>query len=442
MMSMVEYKEMYANKKQTPEDIAQQIISGDVCACPVALSEPRALIKAIAQRAKNGELERVQHHTTFPQYQSPLYDDTETDGRFDGVLWFVGAPARQAVNEGRADIMPCYFGDVPTLWREYVHLDVFYATVSPMDKHGYFSFGLSAAEAMSQFESASRRFLEVNPNMPRTFGSALIHISQVDALYENTEEILTLEESKGSESKDIVSSSIGNFVAEAIPTEATLQLGWGNVPNAVGMALKGKRHLGIHSELFTDSMLALIECGAVDNSRKNIDRYKSVATFAMGSRRLYDYIDDNPAVSMRCVDYVNDPAVIAQNDRMVSVNAGLEVDFFGQVAAETLSGRPYSSTGGQVDFVRGAQMSRNGISFITMPSTAAGGTISRITPRLGEGTIVTTSKNDVDCVVTEFGIARLKGRSLSQRAKSLIDIAHPKFRDELIYKAKKQNIIV
>lgn len=440
---MSRFEALYQQKKMSPEELAGRIQSGDVCACPTALAEPRAIVRAIAQRAKvDKSLQRVQHHTTFPQYASMVYDEVDLAGSYEGVLWFVSACSRPAVLEGRADMMPCFFHDIPNLWRNEVKADVFYATVSPMDKHGYFSFGLSAAESMAQLERAERCFLEVNPNMPRTFGNTLVHISRVDGLCESNEEILTFPELKSKHDLDEVSLTIGNYVADEIPNGATLQLGWGNVPNAVGLALMDKRDLGLHTELFTDSMMTLIECGAVNNSAKKINRFKSVATFALGSRRVYDYMDDNPSVEMHGVDYVNDPAVIAANDNMISVNAGLEVDFFGQVAAETLNGRPFSSTGGQVDFVRGAQMSKGGKSFISMPSTAKGGKFSRITPFLSAGTVVTTSKNDVDSIVTEYGIARLKGKTWGQRAKALIAIAHPKFREELTFEAKKQNIMI
>jgi acyl-CoA hydrolase len=241
---------------------------------------------------------------------------------------------------------------------------------------------------------------------------------------------------------DEVSLRIGKLIADEVEDGSTLQLGWGNVPSAVGRALADKRDLGIHTELFTDGMLDLIECGAVNNSRKNIDRYKNIMAFALGSRKLYDFMDDNQSVEIRSVDYVNDPSVIARNDKVISVNAGLEIDFLGQVSAETLGGRPYSSTGGQVDFVRGAQMSPGGRSFITMPSTAQKGELSRINPVLARGSVVTTSKNDVDCVVTEYGMARLKGKTWSQRAKALIAVAHPKFREALLFEGRKMNVII
>ncbi|MEG2422003.1 MAG: acetyl-CoA hydrolase/transferase C-terminal domain-containing protein, partial [Oscillospiraceae bacterium] len=240
---------------------------------------------------------------------------------------------------------------------------------------------------------------------------------------------------------DEVSSKIGSIIAERICDGATIQLGIGSIPNAVGLALLEKHHLGIHTEMFTDSMVQLMKSGAVDNSKKPIHRGRSVTTFAMGNAEMYEYLHDNPAIEMLPVDHVNDPAVISQHPNFVSINAALEVDFYGQVCAESLGSRHISGTGGQVDYVRGATQSQGGMSFIAFPSTAKNGTVSKIAPTLTPGAIVTTGKNDVDHVVTEYGIAKLRGQPLSQRVKNLIAIAHPDFRDELTFAAKKQFIL-
>ena len=241
---------------------------------------------------------------------------------------------------------------------------------------------------------------------------------------------------------DEVSKTIGGLIAERIPDGACLQLGIGAIPDATGMALKAKHDLGIHTEMFTDSMVELIECGAVNNSKKQIHRGKTVTTFAFGSQRIYDYIDDNPAVEILPVEYVNDPDVICQNDNMISINAAVEVDLFGQVCAESVGTKHMSGSGGQIDYVRGACQSRGGKSFIAFTSTAKGGTISKIKPILTPGAVVTTSKNDVDYIVTEYGVAHLRGRSLGERARQLIAIAHPDFRDELTFEAKKRGIMI
>ena len=240
---------------------------------------------------------------------------------------------------------------------------------------------------------------------------------------------------------DPVSETIGNIIAEQIPDGACIQLGIGAIPDATGMALKSKHDLGIHTELFTDSMVELIECGAVNNSRKQIHRGQTVTTFAYGSQRIYDYIDDNPAIAILPVDYVNDPAVICQNDNMISINSAIEVDLFGQVCAESIGTKHMSGSGGQIDFVRGACQSKGGKSFIAFASTTKG-TISKICASLTPGAVCTTSKNDVDYVVTEYGIAHLRGQSLASRARQLISIAHPDFRDELLFEAKKRGIMV
>ena len=435
----MDYVSLYQKLKMTPEEIAEQVAPGFACASPSALSVSKTIICAIAARAKRGELSGVTHHFTFPQSALPIFDDPELAGRYTPVLWFIGGVSRKAVLEGRAEIMPAYYKDFPELWRKKVPLDVLCVTVSPMDKHGYFSLGLTGGETLAQLERAKLVFAEVNPNMPRTVGGTLIHISQLNGLCESEEPLPCMPPQPET---DDVSRKIGLMIAQEIPDGATLQLGVGTVPDVVGEALQDKRDLGIHSELFTDSMAKLIVCGAVTNSRKKLDRYRSVATFAFGTKKLYDFLDDNPAVMFKNVDYVNDPAIIAQNPKVISVNSCLEVDLYGQVSSETMNMRPYSGTGGQVDFVRGATASEGGCSYIAMPSTAKQGTISRISLYLKPGSVVTTSKNDVDCIVTEYGIARLRGRTLSQRAKELIAIAHPKFREELLWQAKKCNFVL
>ena len=307
-----------------------------------------------------------------------------------------------------------------------------------MDKHGYFSLGAVNSYAPAMIDKAKHLFVEVNENTPRAVCGAQLHISQISGLVENTVELPPLPPPK----LDEVSITIGNLIAEQISDGACIQLGIGAIPDAVGMALKNKHDLGIHTEMFTSSMVDLIECGAVNNSKKQIHRGISVTTFAFGAKKIYDYIDDNPAIAIMPVDYVNDPEVICRNDNVVSINAALEVDLFGQVCAESIGTRLMSGSGGQVDYVRGACQSRGGKSFIAFTSTAKGGTISKIKPMLTEGAVVTTSKNDVDYIVTEYGIAHLRGETMSSRVKQLISIAHPAFRDELRFDAKKRGILI
>jgi len=306
-----------------------------------------------------------------------------------------------------------------------------------MDKHGYF-ITCNSSCSYAQSQKAKRIFIEVNRNMPRSHSSSFIHISQVTALCENHIPIPSLDTIQ----EDPLNKKIGEIIASEIPNGATIQLGIVTIPNAGGMHLKDKRNLGIHTEMFTDSMVDLLECGAADNSKKPIHAGRSVATFAYGTRRMYDFIDDNPSIEMLPVDYVNDPEVISRHPFMISVNAAVEVDFMGQVCAESVGSRHISGTGGQVDFVRGAIQSKGGKSFIAFTSTAQNGEVSRICPVLKSGAFVTTSKNDVDYIVTEYGIAKLRGKSVYQRAKALISIAHPKFRDQLTFEARGLNIIV
>ena len=428
---------MFRQKRTTPAGIAAQIKSGDVCCCTSALGEPEAIMNALADRAIAGELTGVQHHMLLP-CRKWRYLEPDMAGKITFVSWFTSANARKAVKEGRADFMPNFYYEVPRFWRELVKPDVFYAMVSPMDKHGYFSFGVGASEGRAQMCRAAKIFLEVNPRMPRVLGDNFVHISEVDALCESSNALPTLPDAPLGE-KDL---KIGAYVAERISDGATIQLGIGSIPNAVGKNLVDKKDLGIHSEMFTDSMVDLIECGAVTNRTKNSDIGKSVASFAVGSQRMYDFLDDNPGILFAPVSYVNDPRVISQNNDMISINACLQLDLVGQVCSESVGPTNISGTGGQLDFVRGANWSKGGHTFICTYSTAKDDTMSSIVPTLAPGAHVSTPKGDVDCIVTEYGIASLKGKTASQRAKALIEIAHPKFREELTQAAKKMNLMI
>lgn len=434
---MSPYEVQYQEKRTSAEQIALRLRNGQHVWTDITLSQPKAILDAIGARAARGDIPEVVLNTTLDVYPMP-YLGPEASGGLKTVTLFCGGETRKAVNNGYADILPGYYRDFPSIIRDKRQVDVFCAAVSPMDKHGYFSMSTVSSYSEALLEKADLIFLEVNENLPRSLSAPAIHISRVAGLCEHTIPLICLPSAK----PDGVSRTIGGLIAEEIPNGATLQLGIGAIPDAVGFALKDKRGLGLHTEMFTDSMVELIECGAADNSRKPIHRGRSVAAFAFGSQRIYDYIDDNRAIELLPVDYVNEPSVIARHPNFVSVNAALEVDFFGQVSAESVGTRVVSGTGGQSDFVRGAVLSPGGQSFIAFPSTAKQGTISKIVPTLTPGAVVTTSKNDVDNVVTEYGIARLRGRTLSQRVKALIAIAHPRFRDELTFAAKKQNILI
>jgi acyl-CoA hydrolase len=395
-------------------------------------------MNAIADHVRESDIHGLKVHLMLDGYPFPFLADDSLDGKMNGVSWFSGGGLRKAVNGGYGDIIPNYYRDIPKYIRGMYDYDVFCVQVSPMDKHGYFSLATVSSYSPAMIEKARRIFLEVNPQQPRAVCGAQIHISQVDGLVEVSYALPVLPPTK----QDAVSEQIGGLIAERIEDGSCIQLGIGAIPDAVGAALTAKHDLGIHTEMFTDSMVELIECGAVNNSRKQIHRGQSVTTFAFGSQRIYDFIDDNPGIAVLPVDYVNDPNVICQNDNMISINAALEVDLWGQVCAESVGTRHMSGTGGQVDYVRGATQSKGGKSFIAFSSTTKNDTISKIKSTLTPGAVVTTSKNDVDYIVTEYGVAHLRGEPLSSRARQLIAIAHPDFRDELIFEAKKRGILL
>ena len=431
----MDYLEQYASKHRTADQLAAMLESGWSCATDAAAAIPAGILEAVGRRAEAGELRDMRFHGLLDLRPSAQFAYPEA---ITPVSWFSGKIAKAAVARGEADIMPCYYRDMPSLYRDYVPVDAFLIVVSPMDEDGYFSAGVTGSYTGTLFERARRIFLEVNENMPRGVTSPRVHISRVTALCENDAPLPLTPPAQ----LDEVSRAIGGYIAEEVPDGATIQLGIGAIPEAVGLALKDKHDLGIHTELLPDCMMELIECGAVTNARKPIHRGKTVATFTFGSERLYRYVHENPAVEILPVDYVNDPAVIAQHPSFISVNGGLEVDFYGQVCAESLGTKHVSGTGGQSDYVRGAVMSPGGKSFIAFPSTAAGGTVSRIRPTLSPGALVSTSKNDVDFIATEYGLAKLRGKTLSQRTKALIAIAHPQFREELTAQAKAMNILI
>lgn len=435
---MNKFQEMYQAKRKSPEEVAMYVKSGDVCACPTGLEEPTAICEAVAARAMRGELTGVVHHATLSVKGGPFMKP-ELKGKYDYVSWFTGGPGRKGIQEGIHTYIPNNYSTIPGLWRDVQpRLDVFYAEVSPMDKHGYFSCPMAGAEVVAMREKASIILLDVNDQMPRVMGDCLIHISQVTALCESSRPLLVLNNPPLSDDD----KKIGQMIADEVCDGATLQLGIGDIPNAVGVLLKDKKDLGLHTEMFTDSMVDLLECGAVTNMKKPIHVGKTVATLAWGSKKMYDFMDDNPAFEMYPVSYINNPAVIAQHDNFVSVNSCVEVDLFGQICSESIGTKHYSGSGGQLDFVRGANMSKGGKGFIAMLSTTKGGTISKIKPILTPGSIVTTPRNEVDFLVTENGIVRLKGQTASQRAKMIISLAAPQFREELEYEAKKMNLII
>ncbi len=425
------FVEEYSQKLCSPAEAAAAVKSGEFLVFPICAGEPILFTKALAARQQSleGVTINQQHHVCADYFteESPKHIKVNS--------WFTSGVSRKAVQNGWADWVPNYFHEVPKLITECWPVDWVGTMVSPMDEHGYFTCSLSVAYTMAALRKADKVVVQVNENCPRTHGDCHIHLSEIDYILESTDPLIELPVPPVTEIEELV----GGYISELIEDGSTLQLGIGGIPNAVCKALLKKKDLGIHTEMFTDGMIDLLQSGAVNNSKKTLNRDKTIATFALGTRRLYEFMNDNPSIEMYPVDYTNDPYIIGQQDKMVSINATIEVDLIGQCASESMGLTHWSGTGGQADFVRGANRSKGGQSFITLPSTAKGGSLSRIVPTLAPGAIVTTNKNEVDFVVSEFGVAKLRGRSASQRAKALIDIAHPDFREELRAAARKMN---
>ncbi|MDR1691764.1 MAG: 4-hydroxybutyrate--acetyl-CoA CoA transferase [Oscillospiraceae bacterium] len=434
----MDYTAEYDARRCTAEEIAARVRDNWRVCADVGVSNPKAIYDALGARART--LTGVTVDSNIEMYPMPWYEDFKNFGHVTGCSWFSNAGARKAVNGGYADVMPIRYCDGAAVIRDYVEVDALCLVVSPMDKHGFFSMGASGSFGTERIRKAKHIFLEVNRFMPRSLAGPQIHVSAVTALCEHHVPLPELP----AVAIDAVSQKIGELIAERIEDGDCLQLGIGAIPNAVGFALKGKRNLGIHTEMLTDSLAELLDCGAADNSRKQVRPGKSVATFALGSRRVYDLIDDNPSVEILPSEFVNDPRVICQNRNVVSVNSAIEVDFYGQVCGESVGVKHISGSGGQPDFVRGAILSENGRSFIAFSSTAETkhGDVSRVVPVLAAGAVVTTNKNDVDMVVTEYGVAKLRGQTLSARVRNLIAVAHPQFREQLLYTARERGVLV
>jgi acyl-CoA hydrolase len=416
----------------TPADAVAGIGSGHQVFVHGGAATPTTLLEALAARAPElRDVGVIHFHTEGP---AP-HLEPEMDGHLRHRALFIGANAREAVNEGRADYVPVFLSDVPELFTSGVlPLDAVLINVSPPDAHGYCSLGTSVDAALAATRSARTVIAQLNRTMPRTLGDSFVHVDEIDLAVEVDQPPYEHHEAPIGD----VERQIGEHVAELVPDGATLQMGIGSIPGAVGLALRGKRDLGIHTELFTDPVLDLVEAGAVTGAAKEINRGKIVTAFLMGSRKLYDFVDDNPMIEMRPVDYTNDTAVIRRFSRMVAVNSAIAIDLTGQVSADSIGTRFYSGVGGQMDFMRGAALAQQGRAIIALPSTAAGGSISRITPILAEGAGVVTSRAHVRTVVTEFGVAELFGRSVRERAAALIAIAHPDFRDDLAREARQR----
>jgi acyl-CoA hydrolase len=423
----------YRAKTCSAREAVQSIRSGDRVYYSGNASIPRALVRALA--ARRDELTDVQLVHVLLLGEDPL-GRPEMEGHFRHNSLFVGPADRDAVNEGRADYVPVFLHQIPRLFDEkHVPLDVAMLQVSKPDEHGFMSFGLEVMQARSACRAARSVIVQVNEKMPRVLGDAFIHVSRVDRIVEETEPLPTLEPRPATE----VERRIGTHIRALMHDEATVQMGIGGIPDTVYAMMDGLRDLGIHTEMLSDGAMSAIERGIVTGSAKKLHPGKAVITFALGSARLYEFLDNNPLIEAHPVDYVNDPYVIGQHDDFIAINAAIEVDLTGQVCSDSIGTKIYSGFGGQVDFIRGAARSKRGKPVIALPSTAKG--LSRIVALLKPGAGVVTSRADVHWVVTEYGAAHLFGKNLRQRAEALIAIAHPDHRDELERAAKERKLL-
>jgi 4-hydroxybutyrate CoA-transferase len=428
----------YEARLKTADEAVKPIRSGQRIFLTGNCSVPQKLLDALVSHAKSLEdVEIVQVLTVGPAPHA----DPSMEGHLRINTLFISPNVRQAVHEGRADFTPVLLSEVPLLFKEgHLPLDVVLIQVSPPDEHGFCSLGIEAGLVKTPAQVATTVIAEINEQMPRTLGDSFIHFSKIDyAVPVN----YPLAELPMGETNDL-SMQIGRHVADLIEDGSTMQMGIGAIPDAVLHYLSDKRDLGVHTELFSDGVMKLIQEGVITNEKKTLHAGKIVAGFILGSHQLYDFVDDNPIVELHPTEYVNDPFVIAQNEKMISINSAIEVDLTGQVCADSIGPRLYSGVGGQLDFVYGAARSKGGKPIITLPSTATPGggeAISRIVPSLKTGAGVVTTRNHVHYIATEYGVANLYGRTIKQRAHSLISIAHPDFREELERQARELSYI-
>lgn len=427
-------------EKFAPEDVIfGHIHRGDRIFIGTGCGEPQYLVRALVDYVKSHPKAffdaEVLHVWTLGV--AP-YVDERFKRAFRHNSFFIGESTREAVNKGMADYSPMFLSQVPELFqRGLVRADVALVQTSPPDSYGYLSLGVSVDVTKAAVEKAKLVVAQVNSRMPRVHGDSFIHVSDVDFLVPYDESLLEYRP----QISDEIARRIGTHVARLIQDGDTIQVGYGSIPNAILSSLYGKRHLGVHTELLSDGVIELMAAGIIDNTKKSIDQEKTTATFCMGTQETYQYIDDNPAIEFRPVDYTNNPVIISQHDSMTAINSALEIDLTGQATAESLGRTFYSGIGGQADFMRGAAWARNGKTILVLPSTAKSGTVSRIVPLLKEGAGVTLNRGDLQYVVTEYGIAYLLGKNIRERAMELIAIAHPDFRPWLIQEAKRLNLI-
>ncbi len=430
------YKQLYPDKIVDAATAVSHINRGSRVFIGTGCGEPQQLIKAMINDSTIQDIMVFQMlSSTFSQY----VDDESFRRRFSLKLFFISDSMRKAAFEGKIDYIPAYLSRIPRMFAsQRIGLDVALVQVSPPDKFGYCSLGVSVDITRSGLENARLVIAQVNPQMPRTWGDSFVHVDEIDWLVPFEEPLVEmLPAAKDSE----IARRIGHFVSQLVDDGATLQVGFGHLPYAIMPYLDNKRDLGLHTQLITDGLLPLFEKNVITNKKKTLLPGRVVASLCMGSKKLYDYVDNNPAFYFRSSEFVNDPTVIARNDQLVSISSALEVDVTGQICSDSMGYMFYSGIGDQVDFLRGSAMSKGGFSIVALPSTAQNGAVSRIVSHLSEGAGVATTRGDVNFVITEYGIAELQGKSIYQRVMELAQIAHPKFREQLIDVAKKRHYI-
>jgi len=419
------WQDDYRRKTMSALEAVQHIQSGMRLYIHSGCAEPETLVEALTARAPFVKDVEIIHFMTAGRAD---YTAPEFEGHFRQNSLFMGANVRKAVNEGRADFTPIFLSEAEALFESgQMPLDVALVQVAPPDAHGFCSLGVDVCATLTAARCAKLVIAQVNDQMPHTFGDSFLHVNEIDVVVEASRPLCELKPVEITE----VHHAIGRHISGLIKDGSTLQLGIGGIPDAVLLELTNHRDLGIQSELVSDSVIPLIEAGVINGSQKTIHRGKIILGFVLGSKKLFDYIDDNPMFEFHPSKYTNDPWVIAQNNKMVAINSALQVDLTGQVCADSIGTSFYSGIGGQVDFIRGAARSKGGKPIIALPATAKNGAVSRIVPMLDPGAGVVTSRGDVHYVVTEFGVAYLHGKTIRQRTEALIEIAHPQFRDEL-----------
>jgi acyl-CoA hydrolase len=435
MTRTASWTDTYRSRVTTAEGALSEIRSGDRVYIHPGAAEPEPLVRALIDRAEDLRAVEIIHLLTLGEagYARPGMEE-----HFRHSAMFVGANVREAVNTGRADYMPISLSEIPFLFTSgLLRVDVCLIQVSPPDEHGFCSFGVGVDCTKTAAEVARTVIAEVNTEMPRTLGNSFIHVRKLDRIVETSRPLLELSRHP----VDELHRQIAHHVAGLVEDGSTLQMGIGGVPDAVLSYLEDRRDLGVHTEMFSDGVMELIEAGVINNERKSLHRGKVVSGFLMGSNRLYRFVHDNSMIELHPSEYTNDPFVIASNDKMVAINSALQVDLTGQVCADSMGTHIYSGVGGQADFIRGAARSKGGKPIIALPSTAKSGSVSRIVPMLDDGAGVVTTRSDVHYVVTEHGVASLHGKTLRQRSEALISIAHPDFRDALMTFAMKHHYL-